>query len=192
MKRTTLLIALTLTLTASVFADVLIYKDRATITVTGNGAIQRETVTGHTVIDAVTGDMTEIVVYPKRGKFRIRELSGYFIEPISGGPKKPFTIVGYFDDSPGEEYAAMLKGLNTTLKTAPAASTNYVFPKALTGTAQGRFSFAVTGATMAEEARLRSTWDKKATDAANAANQTLAQAVAALRTALESKGYSLE
>lgn len=112
--------------TSACQADVLVYKIKDTATLTGIGAVTKDSVTGWVVLDPQNILVTVLNVVKARGGFQVRSFTNGFVEVLNGGAKT------YTDISlPGAGFGAeAIIGVNTTLITSTA--TTYSAPKVMT------------------------------------------------------------
>jgi hypothetical protein len=184
-----LILLITLLVAVSVHADVLVYKKRLTLVETGGGAITRTAISGWTVVDAQTGEVSEIDVYPGRGRFHIFQSSVSFTS-VSGGIGKVYTVGSdafqeFYEDDGINMFSTVLKGLNVPLD---IYTRFYNAPRTLTLVERSIFENS-SGVQFIDETSGRLTFDKFNTQDANALGLTLQDTVNALAQSLINRGF---
>lgn len=185
----TLLTFLALTLLAvAAQAEVVIYNQSVTATISGGGKVKTLTITGYVVLDMdgglwVLNARTVPTVFGKRKEFTVIEAPDYNISYLSIGVlKESFVLTLNQGETAG---GAMMKGTVSTI-TGVFTGTQYSkIPK--TATLSG---FSLFEDTVLQERKGSYTFNSSRTIAANKAGNDLTATVSALRSALASQGYS--
>lgn len=191
------LLALAILLTAfTASSEVLVYKQKYTVTETGSGSVSPYKYSGYFIVDTDSGRFISLDArantFPLgKNKMRVTEYTDWTFETVDGGAIKDYwTITG---NIPGATVSApLLKGLVSTM--VDVGTHNGLFnwmdiPKLLT--LSGFSKFQISTQTVLCEYKGNFTLDLKTTQAQNRVGNDADAALGALKSTLGSQGYVL-
>jgi hypothetical protein len=188
----TLLLTILLAFYLNSGAQVLVYKNRVTATVTRENLTTRTTIGGYTVIDGNSGGSYLISAYSKTKHFYVFQI-GWNVTVVTGSSGKRYTT--YCTASSSVDDAGYLffdsifmKGLN--VPHTDIGDPNYLWqiPRSMPYTARSIYP-SYAGYDLVQEESGTLALDLKTTQAYNGASYSLTNAVDALRANLTALGY---
>jgi len=114
-------------LTLACQADVIVYKIKATATVTGNGVIQKESVLGWFVINPTNSYVAEVGLFPQLNEFQVFTFSDATTTVVSAKGKN-YSVVSWPGNSIGRVLA---NGVNSPTALITGTATPWLLPKSM-------------------------------------------------------------
>ena len=161
-------------------ADVIVYKNAITVTRTGAGTLARLKITGWTVIDAQTTNLTTILADPVARTFSVESPTDYEIPTLNSAGGKSVSVIAIYS---GTARGAYVKGSSNPRNPYSAPTSGKVSGFDL-------FTFVGSDVEYLDEYSGTLSLDKKTMQDANAQGYTLQNAVDALSSRLVSIGFT--
>jgi hypothetical protein len=165
-------------------ADVIIWKQKITVTTTGAGAVSTTPITGYVVMDTQTANLVIINAYPVRKLFSVITPTNFLVQHVTGAAGKQMMVVFVGGKGTG---GSTSKGSDKVINVGMINS--YTFAPTLTVSGSDLY---LSGEYFLDEFKGSSVYDKKDTETANSLSQSLQETVNSLGATLISHGYTQE
>jgi len=191
MKRTILILLLLTTtcLAITASADVFIYKNKMTYTLTGGGSAVKNPIGGWTIIDD-SGNVSQVLAYTAQKRFAIVPMHSITFASGAGAKGKDYTF--FVQQDQWTEDAGLhidtggAKGANSSIT---VNGTTQNIPKSYSWSGRSIFVANTGGANSFGETSGMFTFDKTSTDTSNSQGDDINAAAQRLATSLSDKGY---
>jgi len=172
-------------------SQVVIYKNKVTLTHTGAGSTSKVKIAGYSVLDATNGTVVRLEAYPATKTFREVQLA-YSVNVVRGTGGKGYTVLALATsntDTNGSTFvdSETLKGINVVTDIGDFSLTDWSIPKTMQ--VLGRTVYS-SPAPSIDEATGTLSYDKSNTTEVNSLKKTISETVGALKQLLLDDGYS--
>jgi hypothetical protein len=161
-------------------ADIILYKNAVTVTRTGAGTAKKFKITGWTIIDGQTGDLTTVLADPVAHTFSHETPSDYEMPTVSAAGGKSLSVIAL--------YGGTIKG--SYIKGTANLKNPHSMPTTGKVTGSDLFTFVGNDVEYLDEYGGTLVLDKKLMADANSKGYTLQNAVDSIRNNLLSLGYT--